>query len=326
MRLLVTGGAGYVGGFTTRMLTRKGHDVTVLDNLEAGRRTAVGAAQFIEADLADPQAVSAAVRHVQPDAVLHFAALKSVADSWRQPERYRAVNVGGTLALLNAMRDAGVPALVYSGSCSIYGLPARLPVDETQPAGPLNPYGQTKWEAEQALAGASREWGLRYCSLRYFNAAGAELDGSFGEPLEKSSNLVPVVMKAALGLTARVPVFGTDYDTPDGTAIRDYVHVLDLADAHDSALAFLTNGGQSTAINVGTGVGHSVLEVVRAVERAIGRPIPIHDEGRRPGDAPRIWADVRRSEQLLGWRATHGLEAIIDSAWQWHSKEARGGH
>jgi UDP-glucose-4-epimerase GalE len=324
LRLLVTGGAGYIGGFATRLLLREGHDVVVVDNLSSGHGSAIDNAKLVEADVADGAAMRNLLRDFAPDAVLHFSALKSVAESWREPDRYHAVNVVGTRTLLEAMRDTGVSALVYSGSCSIYGRPDVLPVDESQPAAPLSPYARSKWLAELEVANAHDDWGLRYCTLRYFNAGGAEPDGFTGERLAVSTNLIPVVMRTALGLAPSVPVYGTDYETADGTAIRDYVHVADLARAHERAVDYLISGGNAAVVNVGTGVGHSVLEVISTAEQVTNHPIPFVDVGRRDGDAPAIWASVDLAEQLLGWRAVHGIDDILASAWRWHSRELSG--
>jgi UDP-glucose-4-epimerase GalE len=323
MKLLVTGGAGYIGGFTTRLLARNRHDVVVLDDLSSGHRSALDSARLVVADIRDTPKIRRLLLDLRPDAVLHFCALKSVAESWLEPDRYHAVNVLGTRTLLEAMRDAGVSALVFSSSCSIYGLPDVLPVLESQPPAPLNPYGRSKWQAELEIAKAHDDWGLRYCTLRYFNAGGAAADGSIGESLRGSSNLVPVVMRTALGLAPTVPVYGTDFETADGTAIRDYVHVADLATAHARALDYLMDGGNAAAVNVGTGMGHSVLEVISLAEQVTNRQIPYADVGRRDGDAPAIWADVTLGQRLLGWHAAHGIKDILDSAWLWHSRELR---
>jgi UDP-arabinose 4-epimerase len=320
MRLLVTGGAGYVGGFTSRLLARAGHDITVVDDLSFGLREAAASTELVVADLTDADATRRVLQRVRPEAVLHFAALKSVAESWKDPERYRRVNVGGTRTLLAAMAEVGTTMLVFSGSCAIYGIPSRLPVDETSPAAPLNPYGQSKWEAEEAIAAAQREWGLQATTLRYFNAAGAELDGSIGERLEGAVNLIPAVMRAALGLAPYVEVFGRNLPTPDGTAIRDYVHVLDLAQGHLDALEYLAAGGASAVVNLGTGRGASVAEVIAAAEAISGVTIPTHDAPARDGDAPAIWADASRARALLGWQVQYGLDAIVRSAWAWHSR------
>jgi UDP-glucose-4-epimerase GalE len=216
--------------------------------------------------------------------------------------------------------------LVYSGSCAIYGVPDEVPVDESSAPKPMNPYGESKWLAEEEIRTASAEWGLRSCILRYFNAAGAELDGSLGEKLDHSANLIPVVMRAALGLIPHVPVYGLDYDTPDGSAIRDYVHVQDLARAHLLALDYLSAGGATTAVNVGTGSGHSVLDVLAEAEQTTQRPIEIRNEGRRAGDAPAIWADTALAHQVLNWKSELELPDIIRSAWIWHSRQHGADH
>ena len=324
MKVLVTGGAGYIGQFVTRALLRQGHHAVVVDNLSTGKRAAIGDADFLQVDITDGTAMRRAMHALGPDAVFHLAAMKSVADSWRQPERYMEVNVQGTAELLRAMADVGAGMLVYSGSCAIYGVPNRLPIDESQPAAPLNPYGETKWLAEQEIARAQNDWGLRCCALRYFNAAGAEMDGSAGEDLEHATNLVPTVMKAALRRIAYVPIYGTDYSTPDGTAIRDYVHVLDLAQAHLDAFKYLESGGESAAMNLGTGIGTSVRGLIETAKQVTGRPIPVREYERRPGDAPAVWADATVARQSLEWQPRYGIDDIVSSAWRWHERYPNG--
>jgi UDP-glucose-4-epimerase GalE len=324
MRVLVTGGAGYIGGFVTRLLRRAGNLVVVIDDLSTGNLSAAADADLIVADLCSEGRVREVLSDHNVDAVIHLAGLKSVAESWVEPNRYHRVNVEGTAALLRAMRDAGVRMLVYSGTCAVYGIPARLPVDEAEPAAPLNPYGETKWRAEEAIRGASSDWGLRHCVLRYFNAAGAETDGSAGESLDRATNLIPVVMKVALGYSPVVPIYGTDYETPDGTAIRDYIHVLDLAEAHVRALDYLSSGGESIALNLGSGRGTSVLELVAAARRVTGRPIQAIAAPRRDGDPPAIWADPSCAASVLGWHAEYGVEQIVETAWRWHSRNPHG--
>lgn len=319
MRLLITGGAGYIGGFVTRELVRRGHEVVVVDDLSGGHREAAGDARVIVGDFGDREMVRELLATQEIHAVLHFAGLKSVAESWEQPLRYLDVNVGKTIALLGAMDDANVELLVYSSSCAIYGAATQLPVDETQPPAPMNPYAQTKWLAEQALQLAAASSSLRYTALRYFNAAGADPEGTAGEDLERSVNLIPMVMKTALGLDQVVVIHGTDYPTADGSAVRDYVHVIDLAEAHARALDYLSTGGQSIALNIGTGRGTSVKEVVAEARRASGRPIPAVGRQRRPGDPPAMWADVDLARRTLGWESRHGIEEIVSSAWSWHA-------
>lgn len=323
MRVLVTGGAGYIGGFATRMLRRYGHEVTVVDDISSGHPAAVGDASLIVCDFGDRARMAALLRERDTQAVLHFAGLKSVEDSWDEPGRYLDVNVGRTISLLNAMDDAGVGLIVYSSSCAIYGDATTLPVHETSPISPLNPYARTKWLAELALESASAG-GLRYVALRYFNAAGAELDGSAGEVLSASANVVPMVMKAALGMVPEFRINGSDYATDDGSAVRDYVHVLDLAEAHVAALAYLDGGGASVSINVGTGTGTSVRQIVAATERISGQRIPVVSSPRRAGDPAAIWAAVELADRTLNWRSRYGLDEILRSAWTWHSMHPHG--
>jgi UDP-glucose-4-epimerase GalE len=319
MRLLVTGGAGYIGGFTTRMLRAAGHEVTVVDNLTTGHPSAAGDAKLVVADFGDFETVAGLLREGRIEAVLHFAGLKSVPASLLEPERYFEVNVTQTSSLLEAMADADVGMLVYSGTCAVYGTPGRFPVDESQDPAPLNPYGETKLLAERRIEAAHRQSGIRFCTLRYFNAGGAALDGSFGEDPGQATGLVPVVIKAALGQLPHVPVYGTDYPTPDGTAVRDYIHVLDLAIAHQRALEYLVDGGQSEVLNLGTGHGTSVREVIAAAERVAGHSIPVQEEGRRAGDPPAIWADSSRANRLLSWHPTYGIDDIVETAWRWQA-------
>jgi UDP-arabinose 4-epimerase len=319
MRVLVTGGAGYIGGFTTRALLEAGHEVTVVDNLVAGNARAAGGASLVVADLADQAALEELLAARRVEAVMHFAALKSVAQSWVEPEHYRDVNVTGTRHLLAAMQAAGTELLVYSSTCAVYGTPETSPVDESYPTAPMNPYGETKLEAEAAIREVAHGGGPRYCSLRYFNAAGADAAGRFGEDPAHSVALVPSVIKAVLGDMPFLPVYGTDYPTPDGTAVRDYIHVEDLAQGHLRALHYLAGGGESQVLNLGTGRGTSVREVIAAVETATGKVVPVREEDRRRGDPAAIWADASRAHAKLGWQAEYGIEDIVASAWRWQS-------
>jgi UDP-glucose 4-epimerase len=291
--------------------------VTVVDDLSAHRDAGTDSG-LVVADIRDTAGLSTLLRERDVEGVLHFAALKSVADSWRRPEEYHQVNVGGTVALLDAMRHAQVPLLVFSGTCAVYGAPTTLPVTEEEPVAPLNPYGETKLLAEREIAARAAGGDLRFCTLRYFNAAGATLDGSMGERVADAPNLVPVVLGAAMGQRAHVPIYGTDYPTDDGTAERDYVHVLDLAAAHLRAQEYLRDGGESAAFNLGTGRPTSVREILAVAERITGRSIPVREEPRRAGDAPAIWADPTRSRQRLGWTAQYGIDEILETAWRWH--------
>lgn len=318
LNVLVTGGAGYIGSHTAHVLADRGHRPVILDDLGRGERAAVRSLPLIVGDVADRHLVAEALGDHRIDVVVHFAALKSVEESLADPVRYFRVNVGGTVALLEAMASVGVPALVLSSSCAVYGLPASLPVDEAAPFAPANPYGESKAMAERAVAWTAETTDLRAIRLRYFNAAGAALDGSNGERLSDASNLIPIVMAAALGLRPEVTINGTDYQTPDGTAIRDYVHVLDLAEAHVRAVEHLASGGPSDALNVGTGQGASVREIVELVRAVSGRPIPSRDGPRRPGDPAAVWAATDRAASVLAWQARHDLRSIVESAWRWH--------
>lgn len=317
MRLLVTGGAGYIGSQTARLLQSAGHEPIVLDTLERGHVAAVPGIRVVVGSVADEVLVRELLIAHGIEAVLHFAGLKAAGESVRQPDRYFAANVGGSLALLSATAAARVQWFVFSSSCAVYGEPSRVPIDEDALVRPENPYGESKALVERALSRFG-PLGISSVSLRYFNAAGADPDGTHGENPRDSPSLVPMTIRAALGQGAPLQIFGTDYPTPDGTAIRDYVHVVDLANAHLKALEYLVAGGPSVALNVGTGRGASVREVVAAVERAARCTIEVVEAPRRPGDPAAVWADPRRAKRILGWTPQHDLEAIIESAVGWH--------
>ncbi len=323
MRVLVTGGAGYIGSETVRLLVARGHEPIVLDTLERGQRAAVDGAPLIVGSIADAALVETALREHAVEAVVHFAALKSVEASFSDPAGYFGTNVGGSFSLLGAMGRAGVTSLVYSSSCAVYGTPSDLPVSEMSELRPENPYGETKLLVERALPWFDGA-GVRSISLRYFNAAGAAFDGRHGEDWTDAPNLVPVVIKAALGRGPAVRILGTDYPTPDGTAIRDYIHVADLAEAHLLAVEALAGGQASTTLNLGTGQGSSVRAVIDAVGVAAGRPVPVVEAARRAGDPAAIWADAGLAESTLGWRARHRLVEIVETAWRWHSTHLDG--
>ena len=319
MSVLVTGGAGYIGSHTVRQLRQRGDEIVVLDNLEFGHRDAVADTPLVVGNMADYDLVLDTISRYRVDSIIHFAAYKAAGESFENPGRYFANNVAGSAALLEAAHRGGVRRLVFSSTCAVYGTPEHTPVGEDAPIHPESPYGESKALVERMLHWFDVCHGMRYVSLRYFNAAGAAMDGSLGEDWSFSLNLVPVAMKALLGKAPRIRVFGTDYPTPDGTAIRDYIHVDDLADAHLKSLDYLAGGGESVAVNVGTGIGSSVREVLAAAERAAGRPVPADDAPRRPGDPVALWADNTRARELLGWQAKYGLEDIVNSAWNWHS-------
>jgi UDP-glucose-4-epimerase GalE len=321
MRVLVTGGAGYIGAHVVRELCDRGHRPVALDDLSAGRRAAVGDVELVVGDVGDEPLLTDLCRTHAFEAVMHFAALKSVDESNRDPARYFDVNVGRTIALLRVMQAAGIERLVYSSSAGVYGDPDTLPVREDAPMRPLNPYGETKRLVELMLGWMNRSRGLRYAALRYFNAAGAREDGSIGEDWTRATNLIPLVMRAALRRGPPIRILGTDYPTPDGTAMRDYVHVVDLAAAHVLALERLADAADPVIVNLGTGRGSSVQEVIDATERISGRRIPAIRSARRAGDPPAIWADVSRAHDVLGWRAERGLDDIVRTALRWHEKQ-----
>jgi UDP-arabinose 4-epimerase len=326
--VLVTGGAGYIGSHACKALAARGIVPVVYDNLSTGSRAAVKWGPLVVADLLDHEALVAAFRSHPIRAVMHFAAGIDVADSLRAPATYYAANVVGTLNLLDAMRATGVSAIVYSSSCALYGLPDRIPVDEDHPARPLTPYGQTKLDAEGMLRWYGHAYGLRWIALRYFNAAGSDPGGEIGEAWATASRLIPRAIAAALGRGPALAVYGIDWPTPDGTAIRDYVHVSDLAEAHVAALQAIERPAEpvaSQALNLGTGRGVSVLEVIAAIEQLSGAPLPRRLEPRRAGDAGEVVADARRAAKVLGWAPRHSnLEQIIRTAWAWATAAGTG--
>ena len=319
--ILVTGGAGYVGSHACKALASAGYRPVVYDNLSRGHREAVRWGPLVEGDLHDLARLGEALRAHQVSAVMHFAAFAYVGESVTDPELYYRNNLGGTLALLGAMRAAGVQRIVFSSTCAVYGVPEMLPIRETTAKGPLNPYGDTKLAIERALNWYAAAYGMRYMALRYFNAAGADPDGEIGEDHQPETHLIPLVLRAALGRSGPIEIYGTDYPTPDGTAIRDYIHVSDLADAHLHALAHLAAGGDSAALNLGTGSGSSVREVIAAVERIGGRKVPHREAARRPGDPPELVADPALALARLGWQPRHSdLDTIIGTALAWETR------
>jgi UDP-arabinose 4-epimerase len=319
--VLVTGGAGYVGSHACKALAGAGYLPVVFDNLSRGHREAVCWGPLVEGDLHDVPRLATALRTHNIAAVMHFAALAYVGESMADPETYYRNNVGGTLALLTAMRQAEVGTIVFSSTCAVYGVPDRLPIVEATVKGPLNPYGETKLAIERVLHWYNLCYGLPFAALRYFNAAGADPDGEIGENHEPETHLIPRVLRAALGTGEAVEVYGTDYATPDGTAIRDYIHVTDLADAHVRALGYLAGGGESGALNLGTGQGCSVRQVIAAVERIAGRPVPFRETARRAGDPPELVADPALARIRFGWQPRHSdLDTIIATALAWERR------
>lgn len=316
--VLVTGGAGYVGSHACKALARSGYTPVCYDNLVFGHEWAVRWGPFEQGDILDRERLDTVLARYRPEAVLHFAGFAYVGESVTDPARYYRNNVAGSLALLDAMRDHGIPRIVFSSSCSTYGLPEVVPIPESHPQRPVNPYGHSKLVVEQMMRDFEAAHGLRFASLRYFNAAGADPDAEIGEDHEPETHLIPLLLQAALGRRPGVSIYGTDYATPDGTCIRDYVHVADLGDAHVRALARLEAGNPSTCLNLGTGKGSSVLGVVKAARRITGREIPVTEAPRRAGDPPELVADARRAYQELGWNPRYpDIETQILHAWEW---------
>ena len=323
-RILVVGGAGYIGSHMVKMLAAQSYRVTTLDNLSTGYRNAVSAGEFIQVDLADREVLATLFARQPFDAVMHFASYIQVGESVKEPSKYYANNVTNTLNLLDAMVTHGVKRFIFSSSAAVYGDPHTVPIPEDHSKEPINPYGRTKWIVEQILADYDHAYGLKSVSLRYFNAAGADPKGALGERHEPETHLIPLVLRAASGRAPDIKVFGRDYDTPDGTCIRDYVHVEDLCSAHRLAIDGLMQGKASNAYNLGNGSGFSVAEVIAAAERVTGRNIPVTDQPRRAGDPPRLVADARRARDELGWRPQYdSLDTIIDHAWAWEQKLAQ---
>lgn len=324
MKILVIGGAGYVGSHALRHLLAAGHDCLVYDNLSQGHRAAVPAGRLIVGRLQDRPLLEAVLLRERIEAVVHFAAFALVGESVRDPAKYYQNNIVGSLSLLDAMRAAGVGRLVFSSTTATYGVPDRVPIDEDQPQRPINPYGFSKLVVEQALADYAAAYGLGYAALRYFNAAGASPAGDIGEDHDPETHLIPLVLQVALGSRPQIEVFGDDYPTPDGTCVRDYVHVDDLASAHLLALERL-QPGQGLKLNLGTGRGHSVREVIDACRQATGHPIPVKLGARRPGDPPELVADAHRAREQLGWQPRYlEIQPIVETAWRWHQGHPRG--
>ena len=324
MNILVTGGAGYVGSHAVRLLISRGHEVWIYDNLSRGHRAAVPPGKLITGDLADQAHLTRVLQSNRIDAVMHFAAFALVGESVADPALYYGNNLLGSFHLLEAMRAAGVQKLVFSSTTATYGTPEKMPIAETTPQLPINPYGFSKLAVERMLDDYAHAYGLSFAALRYFNAAGAAADGSIGEDHTPESHLIPIVLQVALGQRPSIAIFGDDYPTPDGTCIRDYVHVEDLADAHLSALERL-GGGRRLKLNLGTGRGYSVREVIGACRKITGHPIPEVIGPRRPGDPPELVADSTLARETLGWSPKYmTIESIVETAWRWHQGHPKG--
>lgn len=319
MNVLVCGGAGYIGAHMVRHLLDAGHEVVVFDNLSTGHRAAVEGVPLVVGDVLDAAALDALLASTRFDAVMHFCARALVGESMAQPLDYYENNLVGTLRLLQAMRRHDVDRLVFSSTCATYGVPQSETIDEAHPQQPINPYGASKLMCERLLADAAAAHGLRSVALRYFNAAGAMADGSLGESHAPETHLIPNALRAVLGQVGPLQLHGDDYPTPDGTCIRDYVHVCDLADAHARALRWMDAHDGAHVYNLGTEQGSSVLQVLAAVRRITGHEVPMQRGPRRAGDPPRLVADSTRARRDLGWRPQHSdLDTIVDTAWRWH--------
>jgi UDP-arabinose 4-epimerase len=319
MNILVTGGAGYIGSHTCKALAAAGFRPVTFDNLRSGHRHAVKWGPLEEGDLADGARLAAVIAKYAPRGVIHFAASSAVGESVADPGAYYRNNVAGSLTLLEAMRDLGVGALVFSSTAAVYGAPQQDLMPETHPLLPINPYGASKLMIERMIEDFAAAHGLRFARLRYFNAAGADPEGEIGEAHEPETHAIPLALLTALGRRPHFDIFGVDYPTPDGSAVRDYIHVADLAAAHVLALRRLLDGGASMTLNLGTGEGHSVLALVRAVERVTGKTLSVRRTARRAGDPSRLVADASAAMSELGWRpAMPGLEGIVATAWNWH--------
>lgn len=322
MNILVTGGAGYIGSHAVRLLDRHGHRVRIYDNFSTGYKSLVSSFEVVEGETGDYGSLCQALRDI--DLVMHFAASAYVGESVSHPRKYFTNNVVNGLALLHAVMDAGVRNFIFSSTCAVYGAPVTVPITEEAPCRPANPYGESKLFLERALEAYERAYGLRSVRLRYFNAAGCDPDAGIGEAHQPETHLIPLALEVAAGVRDSLEIYGNDYDTPDGTCIRDYTHVQDLVSAHVQATDYLARGGASCSLNLGTGKGHSVADVVSGVERVTGRKVRVKIARRREGDPPVLVADATRAARVLGWHARYSLDDILRSAWGWqNSREYR---
>jgi UDP-glucose 4-epimerase len=318
LKVLVTGGAGYIGSHVVKALGKVGHEIVVLDNLSSGHEWAVLSGKLIIGDLRDKKLLLKLIGDFKPDAVIHFAAFIQVEESVREPLKYYQNNVSNTLKLLESMRVHDVKSLVYSSTAAVYGIPDKSPISESAAVNPINPYGATKAMVERVLADLAASTDFRYACLRYFNVAGADVDGQLGQAYKESTHIITRALKTALGEFPKLSVFGTDYPTPDGTCVRDYIHVDDLADAHLTALAHLRESGKSEIMNCGYGRGYSVTEVIDTAKKITGVDFKVENVERRPGDPPELISDNTKIMKLTGWRPKYAdLDVIINTAWQW---------
>lgn len=322
MKILVTGGAGYIGSHFVKHLISNGIDVEVLDNLSRGHEEAVPKqVKLYKVDLLDYDKLNEAIKESQADAVVHFAAFAYVGESVENPGLYYQNNVVGSINLIKAVHEAEIKKFVFSSTCSLYGNPLKVPISEEESVKPINPYANTKYVIEMVLKDFDFAYGLKSVCLRYFNAAGSDFDGVIGESHEPEPHLIPIVLDAALGIRKSVKIFGDDYNTPDGTCIRDYIHVNDLADAHLKALEYLFNSGESTVINLGTGSGYSVKEIINSALKVTGLDIPFEIVGRRAGDPDVLVADNKKAKNILGWEPKIGLDEVLSSAFNWQKNK-----
>ncbi|MBU2493915.1 MAG: UDP-glucose 4-epimerase GalE [Bacteroidetes bacterium] len=322
MNILVTGGAGYIGSHFVKQLVKVGYNAVVLDNLSRGHKESVPANVNLEiVDLKDYKSTRTIFNKYKFDAVVHFAAYAYVGESVENPELYYTNNLIGTMNLLKAVKESGINKFVFSSTCSLYGNPLKVPISENESVKPINPYAHSKQMIENILKDYSEAYGINYVALRYFNAAGADPEGDIGESHDPEPHLIPITLQVALGKREKVSIFGNDYDTPDGTCLRDYIHINDLADAHIKALEYLNNGGSSDIFNLGTGNGNSVLEIIRTAEKIIGEKIKFEITDRRAGDPAVLVADNKKAKQVLDWQPEFNLEKIISTAWNWHSNQ-----
>ena len=326
MRILVLGGAGYIGSHTALELVKAGNEVVIADNLVTGYRKAIPeGAKFYEGDLRDFDFLNKLFQQEKIDAVIHFAAYSLVGESVTNPLKYYDNNLYGTKVLLEAMVKNNVGKIVFSSTAATYGEPENIPILESDRTCPTNPYGETKLAMEKMFKWTAEAHGLRYVSLRYFNACGADESGTIGEAHNPESHLIPLILQVPNGKRETISIYGTDYDTPDGTCIRDYIHVTDLAQAHILAVQYLNNGGESDIFNLGNGVGYSVREVIKTARKVTGHPIPATESSRRAGDPARLVASSEKAKKILGWKPVHdSLEEIIASAWNWHKNHPNG--
>ncbi len=320
--IILTGGAGYIGSHTAKYLQGRGYLPVTVDNLALGHEESVQWGPLEKGDIADAEFLRRVFQKHTPSAVIHFAAFAYVGESVLDPAKYYRNNVAGTLVLLEAMREAGISDFIFSSTCATYGVPQRIPIDETNSQNPINPYGKTKLMVEQILEDYGTAYGLKSVALRYFNAAGADPDGEIGEDHDPETHLIPLVLEAAAGKRKNISVFGKDYPTRDGTCVRDYIHVTDLAQAHFLALEYLKAGGKSDRFNLGNGLGFSVNEVIEAAGRITGKTVPVHYAPRRPGDPPELVGSSEKARAVLGWKPEFAsLDAILETAWRWYVKK-----